>query len=343
MDLISIIIPVYKVPEKLLRRCIESAIGQNYPNVEIILVDDGSPDNCGNICDEYAEKNKCVKVVHQANKGLSGARNSGVKASTGKWFMFIDGDDWIEKSMCSELIKSITEDIDIVCSGYMRDFNNKKIEVCDYSKYFENDKIYMTEKELNYMKLMTLNFSAYMSSSCGKLIKKELVELNEIYFDEKLKQGAEGIEYCYRLFDKAKKIKVKNSYYYHYIYNSNSISKVSTEENNYMILQCFEKIYDYIKNDKEFLNKFYERIVYVIVTTILRGYFSPKNKIKYSKRIEGLNKYLDNAIVKETLKKYEESKIDRLRNYIIILAKSRKYFILYIISYVKYFTDNFKS
>ena len=98
--LVSIIVPVYKVPEQYLRKCIESTMTQTLQNIEILLVDDGSPDQCGEICDAYAEKDSRVKTLHKQNGGLSSARNYGCRAARGKWIMFVDGDDWIEPDMC---------------------------------------------------------------------------------------------------------------------------------------------------------------------------------------------------------------------------------------------------
>lgn len=97
---ISIVVPVYKVPEKYLHQCVGSLIKQTMEDIEIVLVDDGSPDNCGLICDSYSEKDARIKVIHKENGGLAAARNSGVAASSGEWIMFVDGDDWIEAPMC---------------------------------------------------------------------------------------------------------------------------------------------------------------------------------------------------------------------------------------------------
>ena len=91
---VSVIVPVYKV-EKYLGRCIESIIAQTYRDFELILVDDGSPDNCGKICDEYAKKYDYIRVLHQQNQGLSAARNNGVPLSRGAWITFIDSDDFV--------------------------------------------------------------------------------------------------------------------------------------------------------------------------------------------------------------------------------------------------------
>lgn len=116
-SLISVIVPVYKV-EKYLRKCVDSIISQTYTNLEIILVDDGSPDNCPKICDEYAKQDSRVKVIHKENGGLSDARNAGMAVATGEYISFIDSDDWIENNMLEILLKEITENnCDIASCG----------------------------------------------------------------------------------------------------------------------------------------------------------------------------------------------------------------------------------
>lgn len=102
-QLVSVIIPIYKV-ELYLKRCVDSVLAQTYTNLEIILVDDGSPDGCGAICDSYARQDPRVRVIHKVNGGLSDARNAGLEIASGEWVSFIDSDDWIEPDMYSELL-----------------------------------------------------------------------------------------------------------------------------------------------------------------------------------------------------------------------------------------------
>lgn len=108
-ELISIIIPVYKV-EKYLPRCIESVAAQTYKNIEIILVDDGSPDRCPEICDEYARKDSRLTVIHKENGGLSDARNAGIEAAHGRYIGFVDSDDYIHPDMYKELYTVLMEE-----------------------------------------------------------------------------------------------------------------------------------------------------------------------------------------------------------------------------------------
>jgi len=127
MDLISVIIPVYKV-ESYLNRCIESVVNQTYKNLEIILVDDGSPDNCPQMCDEWAKKDSRISVIHKKNGGLSDARNAGMQLTTGELTAFVDSDDWIEPDFLAVLWNLMVE-------------TNADISACDYQKCYEDGTI----------------------------------------------------------------------------------------------------------------------------------------------------------------------------------------------------------
>jgi len=120
--LISVIVPVYKV-EPYLRKCLDSIVGQTYTNLEILLVDDGSPDRCGAICDEYAARDPRIKVIHQENGGLSAARNAALDAAKGEWLGFVDSDDWIEPDMYAVLLEgALRTGADITVCGYWEEF-----------------------------------------------------------------------------------------------------------------------------------------------------------------------------------------------------------------------------
>ena len=128
---ISIIVPVYKV-EKYLNECIESIINQTYKNLEIILVDDGSPDNCPMICDKYALDDLRIKVIHKKNAGLMAAWISGLELATGEYIGFVDSDDFIELDMYEVMIKSLVEnDADLIQCNMWRNDGIKKNEVLD--------------------------------------------------------------------------------------------------------------------------------------------------------------------------------------------------------------------
>ena len=108
IKLVSIIVPVYKV-EDYLERCIRSIVNQTYKEIEIIIINDGSPDKCPEICDKWAEEDKRIKVIHKKNGGLSDARNAGMQIASGEYIAFVDSDDWISPFYLEYLIKAIVD------------------------------------------------------------------------------------------------------------------------------------------------------------------------------------------------------------------------------------------
>lgn len=134
MKTVSIIIPVYNV-EKYLPRCLDSIINQTYTQLEIICVNDGSPDNSSAILEEYAKKDNRVKIINQENKGLSGARNTGIEAATGEYIVFLDSDDWMDEEALEAAVAK-AENADTVMWGYVREFAEKSIE----KKIFDGDR-----------------------------------------------------------------------------------------------------------------------------------------------------------------------------------------------------------
>ena len=178
-DLISIIVPIYKV-EKHLKKCIKSIVEQSYTNLEIILVDDGSPDNCGKICDEYAKKDCRIKVIHKKNGGLSDARNCGIDKSSGKYLMFVDSDDYIDKNICEKLINASKEyDCDIVMCNIYRVVNNKIYIEKEISALSKNEVL----DGITVMKEFFKNFSIDLYVSWNKLYKRELFFGNKPLFE----------------------------------------------------------------------------------------------------------------------------------------------------------------
>ena len=125
--LISIVLPIYNV-ENYIEKCMESVLNQTYKNIEIILVDDGSPDNCPIICDQYVKEDNRVKVVHKENGGLSDARNAGIKVANGDYITFIDSDDYVDKDYVEFLYNTIEEtDADIAIGGHRVIYDSGKI------------------------------------------------------------------------------------------------------------------------------------------------------------------------------------------------------------------------
>ena len=207
--MVSVIVPVYKV-EDYIRECIDSILAQTYPYFELILVDDGSPDNCGRICDDYAKGDNRIKVVHKVNGGISSARNAGLEVAKGEWIMHVDGDDWIEPDMIESLIEAAQ-------------ITGADMVIGDFVKYgpsagYNKLPTWSSDKK----KSMT-NYIAYvMTTIWGSIAKRSL------YADHSLK-SPDGISYCedfhliVRLCHFANKIVNVHRPFYHYRYRPTSI------------------------------------------------------------------------------------------------------------------------
>ena len=211
-NIISIIVPIYKV-EKYLKRCIESLIHQDYQDIEIILVDDGSPDNCGIICDEYANKDTRIKVIHQKNGGLSAARNSGIDIAHGDYLMFVDSDDWVETNFCSFALKKCIETrSDIVVFGYNDVFNDRIVKRSIAPK---NEKKYTTEEALK-----ELHGGKILSFAWNKIYKADLFKTSIRYPKGRL---FEDIGTTYLLFHQANAVYLASGATYNYQKREDSI------------------------------------------------------------------------------------------------------------------------
>ena len=209
MSTVSIIVPIYKV-EDYIRECIDSILAQTYPDFELILVDDGSPDDCGRICDDYAKRDNRIKVVHKVNGGLTSARNAGLEVAKGEWIMHVDGDDWIEPDMIESLIEAAQ-------------ITGADMVIGDFVKYgpsagYNKLPTWSSDKK----KSMT-NYIAYvMTTIWGSIAKRSL------YADHSLK-SPDGISYCedfhliVRLCHFANKIVNVHRPFYHYRYRPTSI------------------------------------------------------------------------------------------------------------------------
>lgn len=174
-QLISIVVPIYNV-EPFLEQCLDSVRRQSYTNWELILVDDGSTDQSGDICDDYSRRDERIKVVHIPNGGVSHARNMGVSLAKGEWMTFIDGDDWIDEDYLENLYEPVLDDnqVEFVQGGCQRYVEGKGFSVFHQCSFLvDSDPLYL----LNH-------FRGQVDS---KLFKKSIIEENCILFDENVK------------------------------------------------------------------------------------------------------------------------------------------------------------
>ena len=332
---VSIIVPVYNVPEKYLRKCLQSLINQTLKEIEIIVVDDGSKDNSGSICDEYAAVDSRIKVIHKKNGGLAAARNTGFLAATGKWITFVDGDDWLSPETCEYAYKAgENHDATLVFWGAYKEYENISIP---YLYEYKDMKLY-TKEECKVLQARVLDFDGNIGCAYAKLIKREYLVQNCILHDENLRQGGEGIEFNIRLFDGIDRVFFIHNLFYHYTFNPNSISASHDEKNHHYVLKCFKKIKKFIDaspNKSLMIESFYNRLIYVMVTTAVSGYFNPDNKEPYRDKIKKYKEFISDQLFKEALEKADMSKIIFSRRVTLFCIKKNLYFAVAFIAWIR--------
>lgn len=243
--LISIIVPVYKV-ERYLRRCVNSVLTQTYDNFELILIDDGSPDGCPVICDEYAKNDSRVRVIHQTNQGLAEVRNVGVLQARGEYIAFIDSDDFVASNYIEMLYRGIKEfgaDISI-CS-----FRKVQSEMTETEeKEFSEFKEVSFAKAMKYFASFQPGVSIAFVSAWAKLYKKELFD-GVKYPKGKLYEDSYT---SYKLLYRATKMVFSTSRLYYYYENPQSITTVKFSERTLDILDASRSAIDYFETEKRY-------------------------------------------------------------------------------------------
>lgn len=237
-ELVSVIVPVYKV-EKYLDKCISSIVNQTYKNLEIILVDDGSPDNCPQICDEWVKKDTRIKVIHKPNGGLSSARNTGLDICKGEYICFVDSDDWIEPNYVHELYTTLHQnnaDMSICGISNINEQGKEIRHITPIAKsYYSNDEKFNLIAEKSIMVVIAWN----------KMYKKKIWKnlrypLNKINEDE------------FVLFDLINNtengISVTFQNLYNYLNRSNSITHNSNSNGIFDALTAFKERYSKVSS-----------------------------------------------------------------------------------------------
>lgn len=282
--LVSIIVPVYNT-EKYLDRCIKSIISQTYKNLEIILVDDGSPDNCPHMCDEWAEKDNRIKVIHKLNDGLANARNSGIEICNGDYVMFTDSDDYIELDMVEFLMNlSVKYNADVSRCGfyYNYDNGNQKTDGNDYT-------VKLLEKDDRIIELVTTGFGGTV---WNKLYKREVVKSN---FFSKQDGCSEDILYNFRVYKEDYKTVFSDVPKYHYVIRNNSITNNTFGYGAFDIIRAKQIVVDYAEENENILPyaiKGYVMSAFIVLSGCIQNDAFYEDRQRLIKKILSYKKYI---------------------------------------------------
>lgn len=321
IDLVSIIIPIYNV-EKYLEQCILSIVNQDYTNLEIILIDDGSTDNSPKICDKLAKLDNRINVIHKKNSGVSNSRNYGISIANGKYIMFVDSDDWLESKCITELLESIKK------------YNTKLVQgasVINDNKRKSIKKMHI-EEDINELKKAILNYKydkKYVNLRCvwGKLFVTSIIKENNLKFNEEIYLLEDGIfvyEYL-KLIDNVVFIPVVT---YHYRQVSTSLSH---RYNSDQLLQ-YKKLINKLETITE--NDFYINytVLECLMTFISRNVKFYKNRKKF---IKELKEVLKDDMYLNCINNLDNKKLKIKEKITLILLRHKLYSILYWICFIK--------
>lgn len=268
-ELVSVIIPVYKV-ESYLKRAVDSVIAQTYGNIEIILVDDGSPDNCGKICDEYAEQDARIFVIHKQNGGISNARNAGLGVSHGKYICFVDSDDWLETTYVESMVDAFEKHgVDLVACGVHKT-DRPKAKIDDTEEVIIKDKYMST--------LQDDNIAGY---AWNKLFLLDIIRRNCLQFDENIFIGEDllfvvsYLEYC------VKTLFLQQELYNYFIRPGSATTNITFSDKYATVLRSRECVMQIFEAEKEQACLNIERRSYLM--HLIKLYYLAKDTSKSKK------------------------------------------------------------
>ena len=333
---ISVIVPVYKV-EKVLHRCVESILSQTYKNIEIILVDDGSPDNCPAICDAYASMHENILAVHKANGGLTSAWKEGVRHASAGFVGFVDSDDWIEPDMYERLEKALRENgADIAMAGLTFDYEDpsypprKETDRLDKSVYGKEELLKLYPSLLNDGSFIGRRIQP---SRVTKLFRKEIVEKNLSLWDDQVNVG-EDLQMVFASVLDAEKICTIPGYYpYHYWYNVSSMTggydpdyldKIKLLKNRLEAISDEKGVYDFrpqIRND------FLSLAIMAVKNEIWRN-----RTDSFFKVLKNVKRMCRDASVQEALLKHTMDRLDWSVRVYIFMMKHGLYLSCYLVT-----------
>lgn len=312
---ISIIVPVYKV-EKYVDKCLQSLENQSYTNTEIILIDDGSPDKSGDICEKFAEGKDNIFVIHQDNAGVSVARNNGIDHATGEYILFVDPDDWLEETACERLIECIKEkeyDIVFFLDTELNEMTGEKISR-KLDKAMELNKEDIRRLQYNTIGMNYRIFKFHSGTPWGKLFKREFIEKNKLRFTPGVVK-AQDVLFDTQAYEKLQKAYVMN--YAGYVYRKNEGSSnirynPKIVKGTFLLIEGLGKVADQHEGDVDY-QKAMAKICMYRINFIERLYMYNKNHVA-SKRenLKIYHDYLSLPSVNKYIRYYERQKSDRI-------------------------------
>lgn len=313
--IISVIVPIYKT-EKYLEKCVHSILNQVFENFELILVDDGSPDDCPRMCDEYARVDKRIRVIHKENGGLVSARIAGVNSASGKYITFVDSDDWISKEHLLNAVTAIQEkEADIISCGYSFFSGNNNIAV--YNQVFPVG--YYDKKQLEnevYKEMISCDEKFYtfgvFPNLCFKFIKKELVAKAQKKVPSNITIG-EDAAITYKCLLDAESLQIIDDCGYYYRNNPNSMMNAYDKTMMDKVLILLNYMKDYL-NDYKYMEKQFKQYSLMLILKVIENEKKSCDMLGSLKEFRK-NKCVNSSLKLSFLKPYKKNRRNLLRTF----------------------------
>ena len=324
--LFSVLIPVFKI-EKYIEECVLSITNQSFSDFEIILIDDGSPDSCPEICERLRKNDSRIKVLHKKNEGVAKARRDGAEIAEGEYVICIDGDDWLKKDCLTKISEVVQKkNIDIFCFGMLADNGKQTTPLgINYREGFYSKQA--IEKEIFPLLIQKSDASYFIPSLCGKVIRRQLF-LDNVLANENVTIGEDGACVIPCVFH-ANSMYISNESFYFYRYNSESATKGKKVFNwdwPKLVANHIENRIDINYDDMQ--RQLYRKITHDIFSVVVSQF---NRKEKYSVIVKDINTHLDDKVYKEAIQKCEFEGSIKARIMTIVLKK-RIFFPIYMYS-----------
>lgn len=301
---ISVLVPVYNV-ENTLDRCLKSILNQTFKNFEIILVNDGSTDNSGNICDEYAQKYENISVIHKENEGLGPTRNAGIRAAKGEYIYHCDSDDWLKEDLLEKAYAAAREtDAEVVVFGYDI-FTEKGEEFIPFDSITAENGVYVGKDNVQKFFAEQYFNSFFVLSACNRVYKRSFLIDNEIYFPPL--RRCQDMAYSMLLFDNVEHLTVLKETFYCYVIEPGVFKGRAYEE----MLETYCTIYnitaEYFEKWGLFAGELKQRLTNQICEHIA-NYSAFAFVVKFKGEKKNIKYLLGNKDAKGYFKKYKNIK-----------------------------------
>lgn len=332
-DLITVVIPVYNVKDYL-KKCVKSVINQTYKNLQILLIDDGSTDGSGRMCDELWQDDSRIQVIHKANSGLGLTRNAGIEKAKGKYITFIDSDDYLSTDLIAQLYQGIEKNKSKVCiAGFTRINGNGS--VVHQERYRETAVIGSQNVKAVFEKMLGSlpeKHDSIKMSVWSNLYSVDIINTFNLKFVSERQIISEDIIWNIQYFNKINKVQFISSVGYFYRYNRSSLSQSYKKDRFNKIISLYQILEAFIKENSLTTNALLRTQKQLFIN--VRSCIVQERQVKFSQQVKNIKKIVNNDVLTLTLQEYPVQRLALRQRIFVVLLKSKSYKIISLLNLI---------